>query len=249
MSAGNYIQQAIDALSKVAETQSDSISKAAQAFADAVENDKSIFAFGASHSFILAEEMVYRTGGLMLVNPIYQHGMNLFVRPLTATSKWERVLGLGKEVLASAPIKAGDVLVIASTSGRNAVAIDMAIAAREQGITTIGITSMAYSSGVTSRHPSGKKLLDLCDIVIDNCAPHGDAAVSIPGFAQKVGPLSSVTGCAIVNAIVAETVKLLVDRGIEPPVFISANLDQGDDYNARKLAEALNVDPRRFLAV
>lgn len=237
MSAGNYIQQAIDALSKVAETQSDSIGKAAQAFADAVETDKSIFAFGASHSFILAEEMVYRTGGLMLVNPIYPHGMNLFVRPLTATSKWERVLGLGKEVLASAPIKAGDVLVIASTSGRNAVAIDMAIAAKEQEITTIGITSLAYSSGVTSRHPSGKKLLDLCDIVIDNCAPHGDAAVGIPGFGQKVGPLSSVTGCAIVNAIVAETVKLLVEKGIEPPVFISANLDQGDDYNARKLAE------------
>ncbi len=237
MSAGNYLQQAIAALGKVADTQADAIHKAAEAFADAVENNKSIFAFGASHSFILAEEMIYRTGGLMLVNPIYPHGMNLFVRPLTATSKWERVLGLGREVLNSAPIKAGDVLVIASTSGRNAVAIDMAIAAREQGIKTIGITSLAYSTGVTSRHPSGKKLLDLCDIVIDNCAPYGDAAVSVEGFEQQVGPLSSVTGCAIVNSIVAETVRLLVERGIEPPVFISANLDHGDDYNARKLAE------------
>lgn len=237
MSANQYIQEAIAALSKVQETQSDSISKAAEAFADAVEKDKSIFAFGASHSFILAEEMIYRTGGLMLVNPIYPHGMNLFVRPLTATSRWERILGLGKEVLASAPIKAGDLLIIASTSGRNAVAIDMALAAKEQGITTIGITSMAYSQGVTSRHPSGKKLLDICDIVIDNCAPHGDAVVSVTGFAQKVGPLSTVSGTAIVNSIVAETVKLLVERGIEPPVFISANLDHGDDYNARKLEE------------
>lgn len=237
MSATDYLAKAAEAIQKVAETQTDAIGKAAEAFADAVENGKSIFAFGASHSFILAEEMVYRTGGLMLVNPIYPHGMNLFVRPLTATSQWERVLGLGKEVLASAPIKSGDVLLIASTSGRNAVAIDMAIAAKEQGITTIGITSVSYSSNVTSRHPSGKKLLDLCDIVIDNCAPLGDAAVGIPGFPQKCGPLSSVTGCAIVNSIVAETVKLLVERGIEPPVFISANLDHGDDYNARKLEE------------
>lgn len=237
MSANDYLKHAVDALSRVAETQGGSISKAAEAFADAVENDHSIFAFGASHSFILAEEMVYRTGGLMLVNPIYPHGMNLFVRPLTATSRMERVPGLGKTVLESAPIGAGDVLIIASTSGRNAVAIDMAIAAKEQGITTIGITSMAYSSGVTSRHPSGKKLLDLCDIVIDNCAPLGDAAVSIPTFPQKVGPLSSVTGCAIVNAIVAETVKLLVEKGVEPPVFISANLDHGDAYNARMLEE------------
>lgn len=237
MSANDYLQQAIAALGRVADTQADQIGKAAEAFADAVENDNGIFAFGASHSFILAEEMVYRTGGLMLVNPIYPHGMNLFVRPLTATSQWERILGLGKAVLESAPIKAGDVLVIASTSGRNAVALDMAIAAKEQGIKTIGITSVEYSANVTSRHPSGKKLLDLCDIIIDNCAPHGDAAVSVPGFEQKVGPLSTVTGSAIVNSIVAETVKLLVERGIEPPVFISANLDHGDDYNARKLAE------------
>lgn len=237
MSAQDYLSKAIEALTEVSKTQRESISRAAEAFADAVANDKSIFAFGASHSFILAEEMIYRTGGLMLVNPIYPHGMNLFVRPLTATSKWERVLGLGKEVLNSAPIKVGDVLLIASTSGRNAVAIDMAIAAKEQGITTIGITALAYSQGVTSRHPSGKKLLDICDIVIDNCAPLGDAAVSIEGFEQKVGPLSSVTGCAIVNSIVSETVTLLVERGIEPPVFISANLDHGDDYNARKLDE------------
>ena len=237
MSSNQYLREAIAALNAVQETQGEVITKAAEAFADAVQNDRSIFAFGASHSFILAEEMVYRTGGLMLVNPIYPHGMNLFVRPLTATSRWERVLGLGKEVLNSAPIKAGDVLVIASTSGRNAVAIDMAIAAKEQGITTIGITSLAYSQGVTSRHPSGKKLLDICDIVIDNCAPHGDAAVSVPGFEQKVGPLSSVTGCAIVNSIVAQTVQILVDRGVEPPVFVSANLDGGDEYNSRKLQE------------
>lgn len=237
MSADNYFQKAIEAISKVADSQGDSIGKAAEALADAVENGRSIFAFGASHSFILAEEMVYRTGGLMLVNPIYPHGMNMFVRPLTATSRMERVLGLGKEILASAAIGEGDVLIIASTSGRNAVTIDMAIAAREQGITTIAITSRDYSANVTSRHPSGKKLMDLCDIVIDNCAPHGDAAVTIEGFPQRVGPLSSVTGCAIVNAIVSETVRLLVDKGIDPPVFVSSNLDQGDAYNARLLEQ------------
>ncbi|MCL5103840.1 MAG: SIS domain-containing protein [Armatimonadetes bacterium] len=227
----------MEALTKVADTQQGSIRKAAEAMADAVENGQSIFAFGASHSFILAEEMTYRTGGLMLVNPIYPHGMNLFVRPLTATSRMERVVGLGKEILASAPIKQGDLLFIASTSGRNAVVIDMANAAQERGITTVAITSVEYSRNVTSRHPSGKKLMDLCDIVIDNCAPHGDAAVSISGFPHKVGPLSSVMGCAIVHAIVADAVQMLVDKGIDPPVFVSANLDHGDAYNARLLEE------------
>ena len=205
--------------------------------ADAIQAGPSLFAFGASHSFMLAEEMVYRTGGLMLVNPIYPHGMNLSVTPLPLTSKLERIVGLGTELLAHSPAKAGDVLILASTSGRNAVTIDMALLARERNIKTIGITSLAYTHGVGSRHPSGKKLAELCDLVIDNGAPYGDAAVEIPGFAHKVGPLSSVTGCAIVNALACETVRQLVERGITPPVFVSANTDPGDAHNARLLAE------------
>jgi len=237
MSADAYFEQAINAIRQVAQSQASGISAAADMMVEAIAGGRSIFSFGASHSFILTEEMVYRTGGLMLVNPIYPHGMNLFVRPMTATSRMERVLGLGSEMLSSSLAKEGDVLIIASTSGRNAVALDMAIAAREQGIKTIGITSFDYTRGVTSRHPSGKKLVDLCDIMIDNGAPYGDAAVKIDGFAQSVGPLSTVTGCAIVNALVAEVVGKLVERGVEPPVFMSANLDGGDGYNARLLAE------------
>ena len=76
-----------------------------------------------------------------------------------------------------------------------------------------------YSQAVASRHSTGKRLLDLCDVVIDNCAPYGDAAVGIDGFPENVGPLSSVTGCAIVNAIAVEVVAKLVDQGVEPPVF------------------------------
>jgi uncharacterized phosphosugar-binding protein len=173
----------------------------------------------------------------MLVNPIYPHGMNLGVRPLPMTSQLERIVGLGTELLANSPAQTGDVLILASTSGRNAVTIDMALLARERGIQTIGITALAYTRGVSSRHPSGKKLAELCDIVIDNGAPYGDAAVDVPGFAHKVGPLSSVTGCAIVNALACETVKLLVARGITPPVFVSANTDPGDAHNAALLRQ------------
>jgi uncharacterized phosphosugar-binding protein len=237
MSANAYFQEAIAALQRVAESQREPIAQAAEMLVEAAATDHSLYAFGASHSFILAEEMVYRTGGLMLVNPIYPHGMNLFVRPMTLTSQLERVLGLGATLLNGSPVQAGDALIIASTSGRNAVAIDMAIAAKERGMGVIGITALAYTRGVTSRHPSGKKLVDLCDVVIDNGAPYGDAAVEVEGFPQKTGPLSSVTGCAIVNALVAEVVARLVQRGITPPVYMSANLDGGDEFNARLLAE------------
>ena len=234
MSAQFYLQTAADAVRALDVT---GIDRAAVLLADAIQAGQSLFAFGASHSFMLAEEMVYRTGGLMLVNPIYPHGMNLSVTPLPLTSKLERIVGLGTELLAHSPAKAGDVLILASTSGRNAVTIDMALLARERNIKTIGITSLAYTHGVGSRHPSGKKLAELCDLVIDNGAPYGDAAVEIPGFAHKVGPLSSVTGCAIVNALACETVRQLVERGVTPPVFVSANTDPGDAHNARLLAE------------
>ncbi len=96
---------------------------------------------------------------------------------------------------------------------------------------------MAYTQSVTSRHPSGRKLFEVCDLTIDNGAPAGDAAVQVQGFAQAVGPLSTVTGCAIANAIIAATVEKLVARGLEPPVFMSANLDGGDEHNARLLAQ------------
>jgi len=237
MKAESYFDAAIAALTQARATQSGPIRQAAQLMTDAIVAGQSLFSFGASHSFITTEELVYRTGGLMLINPIYPHGMNLFVRPLTATSATERVVGLGTQILESSSAKAGDVLLLTSTSGRNAVIIDMALAARAKGIKVIGLTALAYTSGVSSRHPSGKKLVDLCDVVIDNCVPYGDAAIAIEGLEQKVGPLSTVTGCAIVNELVVSVVRNLVERGVEPPVFVSANVDGGDERNARLLAE------------
>jgi uncharacterized phosphosugar-binding protein len=237
MSAEAYFTAVQDALRRVATSQMAGIRTAAQMLTDAIVQDRSLYSFGATHSFMVTEELVYRTGGLMLINPIYPHGMNLSVRPMTATSRLERVVGLGAELLSGSPARSGDVLLLASTSGRNAVVIDMALEARRKGLKTIGITALAYSSGVTSRHPSGKKLADLCDLILDNGAPYGDAAVSIPGLAQKTGPLSSITSLAIVNAMVAETVRRLAEMGRTPPVFMSANLDGGDEFNARLLKE------------
>ena len=237
MSAEAYFDAAEEGLKRLRETQAENIGAAAELFAETIAGGHALFAFGASHSFALAAELVYRTGGLILANAIYPHGMDLSVRPLTQTSQTERVLGLGRVFLESSPAQAGDALLIASVSGRNAVAIDLALAAQERGVRVVGVTSVEYSQAVASRHPSGKRLLDLCEVVIDNCAPLGDAAVVVPGEAQKTGPLSTVLGCAAVNAVVAQTAANLVARGIEAPIFMSANLDGGDERNARLLKE------------
>lgn len=233
--ADEYIRSVTEALNRVVTSQREAIERSAEMITDTVQRGGSLFAFGASHSFIMAEELVYRTGGLMLINPIYPHGMNLSVRPMTMTSKLERIEGFGSELLMGSPARQGDLLLIFSTSGRNAVAIDMALAARQRGIGVIGVTSLDYSKGVTSRHSSGKKLLDLCDVVLDNGAPHGDAAVRVDDFQQPVGPLSTVLGCALINALVVEVAARMLERGMEPPIFMSANLDGGDEYNQRLL--------------
>jgi len=237
MPIDRYIMGVRDALDRLQSTQTEAIGQAAEMVTEAIADEQKVFAFGATHSFILCEEMVYRTGGLMLINPIYPQGMNLSVRPMTMTSQLERLEGFGETLLHGSAADEGDVLIIASTSGRNAVALDMALAARAKGIKTIGITAMEYSQNVVSRHSSGKRLFELVDLVIDTCSPLGDAAVGFEGFPQKSGPLSSVMGCAVVNSLVCQVIQNLLDRGLVPPVFISANVEGGDEHNAKVLAD------------
>jgi uncharacterized phosphosugar-binding protein len=227
-----YVEKAIEVLRAL---DHDQVRKAAERIAGAIEAGGSVFSFGASHAFMVTEELVYRAGGLMLVNPVYPHGMNLGVRPLTLTSQLERVVGLGRELLAASAARQGDVLIVTSNSGRNAVAIDMALLARERGIVTVAITALSYAGRAASRHPCGRCLPELCDVVVDTQVPYGDAAVEVAGCPQKVGPLSTIAGCAIANELVVQTVEMLVARGMEPPVFMSANVDGGDAYNARLL--------------
>jgi len=235
MSSGAYFEAAREALDRLEAHSGRAINEAAEILVEAIRNGRTLYSFGCSHSFILTEEVVYRTGGLMLINPVTPHGMAMDVRPLWMTSRIERVNGYGAVLAEGAGIGEGDAVLVASTSGRNAVAIDFALWCREAGAKVIGITSLDYTNAVTSRHPQGLKLKDVVDLVIDNAAPAGDAAVNVDGFEQAIGPLSTLTGVVVVNAIVCQVVKTLVEAGEAPPVFVSSNLDQGDAHNRREL--------------
>ncbi|MBR0143851.1 MAG: SIS domain-containing protein [Clostridia bacterium] len=222
---------------KVLTSQRDALEKAAEAVADATQNKKSVFAFGASHAGLITQELFYRTGGLVTINPIRAPGMMLDMTPITGTSKLERLEGYGKLILEGEKIGEGDLLILHSVSGRNAVAIDMAAEAKRRGVKIVALTNMNTSSAVASRHSSGKKLYDFADILIDNCGEKGDASLTLPGLPEKAGPTSTVVGALILNAVAVRAMELLLERGIEPPVFVSANLDGGDEHNARILEE------------
>lgn len=237
MKSREYIEKAAAALTLAYESQQDILQSAVDMIAAAIMRKKNVFATGCSHAGILAEELFYRTGGLAVINPIFVPGLALSTRPITITSQLERTEGLGRAALMKVNLGAGDVIIIHSVSGRNTVPVEMAMEAKKCGAQVIVITSLCYSKSVASRHPSGKRLFELGDLVIDNCAPAGDACVSFDGFPEKSGPLSTVTGAALLNAIVCGVIEKLIEEGVTPPVFMSANLDGGDAHN-KKILEA-----------
>ena len=227
----DYLDHVGEILQKVRTTQWEAIDRCARGMAEAIADGHSVYAFGASHAGILAQEMFYRTGGLAVLNAILPAELMLNVKPVTETSAMERLEGYAAVILKNSEVREGDVLLIHSVSGRNAAAIEMAMEAKKLGALTAAVTNMEYTSQVTSRHSSGKKLCDVCDIVIDNCGDFEDSSTLIPGMKQKVGPTSSVVGCAIVNMIVIRIVEHMLAMGVQPPVLHSANVDGGDEYN------------------
>lgn len=232
-----YFEKIKSIISEVALNEEKNINEAVQIMVDKIKNKNQIFAFGASHAGILTQELFYRAGGLAVINPIFEPSIMLNLRPVTMTSQMERLEGFGTIIANNCKFKKGDLVIIHSVSGRNPVAIDLALAAKEKGVTIVAITNLKYSSSVTSRHSSKKRLYGISDVVIDNHGALGDACISIEGLSQKVAPTSTVIGSIIVNTIVAQTVKELVSQKIVPPVFFSANIDGGDKHNKKILKE------------
>ena len=147
----------------------------------------------------------------------------------------ERVEGMAAVIFDYYGISSKDALVIISNSGRNAAPIEMAELAHAHGVPVVAITSLAHSQGTTSRHSSGKKLYQLADVVIDNLCPRGDAIIHLEGLATPVGAGSGVAGMFILHTIIVQAVQDLLDRGVQPPVFMSGNLDESEDYNRAML--------------
>lgn len=227
-----YMDKVTEILKVVRENESGVIQEAIDLMTEANLNKQSVFIFGASHAGILMEEMYYRAGGMMTINPIFGREVMLDRAPITFTSQMERLEGYGTSLASTVDFKENDVLILHSVSGRNPIIIDIAIAAREKGVKLIGLTNVSYSKSVTSRHSSGKRLFEVVDIVIDNHGDIGDACCDIKGIEQKVGASSTVVGASILNTIIVETCQKLVDSGVKyPPIFYSANLDGGDQLN------------------
>ena len=237
MWADRYLELAIAKLAEVRAAEGEKLDLAADKLAEALAGGGMIYVFGCGHSAMLAMDVFYRAGGLMLVQPIFSDKVILNRVPVTETTDWERREGWAPELFAESGAKAGDVVIVLSTSGRNGAPVDMALTAKAAGLYVIAVTSPAYANVAPSRHSSGKRLHEVADLVLDNHVEPGDAAVELPGLAQRVGPVSTVVGSAMLQAIIVQTVANLQARGETPPVFVSSNIPGGQEHNEEVLVK------------
>ncbi|MFJ2732401.1 SIS domain-containing protein [Streptomyces sp. NPDC087317] len=232
--AGQFLDAAIGLLQRVRDEEAEQIAAAGTLLADTVAAGGRLFAFGAGHSSLAAQDLVYRAGGLALMNLLAVPGtVGVDVVPATLGSALERVDGLASAVLDTSPLRSGDALVVISLSGRNALPVEMAARARALGVRVVGVTSVAYATETTSRNASGTFLKDHCDIVLDSKIAVGDAELTLDTVAAPFAPASTVVTSALLQAVMATAAAVLADRGIEPPLLRSGNVDGGREWNAQ----------------
>ena len=224
-----YWKEVNQVVDYVMDTQADGIEQAARLVAESLKKDGMLYVFGCGHSHIIGEDLFYRAGGTAAVCAMLDSDLMLHMGA-AKSSVYEKMPGLAKPVFERYGITENDVLLVVSTSGINSVPVEMAMCAKEQGTPVIAIVSESYKDDA-SRHPSGKKLRDVADIVLDNGVCHGDAAVEIAGSDMKVGPISTISSCLIAQSIVVQADEWMHKDGVRPPVYVSGNIPGGMEKN------------------
>lgn len=235
---GNAI---MDAIFKIVEsfksTQMESVARAGERLSASLLQGGILHVFGAGHSRAFGMEMCGRAGGLVPMNLIGLEDMARMNPPAGINLvDLERDPQTAHHLLKLHDVHSEDAIIVVSNSGRNGAPVELALECRNRGIPVVAVTSLQHSYNSDSRHPSGKKLYELADIVVDNCCPYGDVLLEIPGLSEKTGSASSVIGALIAQAFTAEIISHYLRVGKTPPVYISANVDGGDEHN-RKLQQ------------
>ncbi|MBO5764998.1 MAG: SIS domain-containing protein [Lentisphaeria bacterium] len=228
-------------LDRVKKEQAGNIRKAAELMADAVANDRLISVYGGGgHTTLVMGEMFFRAGGFANINPIMETGLSVFNQALKYL-ELERIENYGSAIMRYYDLKKDDVLIIFHNIGINAATIDAAMEAKKAGAKIIAVSSSYWQDEMPAdhfiRHSNGKNLFDYADVAIDDYNPVGDAAVNVPGCETSIAPISNVVDFTIAHWLEIECVRICVERGIEPPLWSSANVPGGDEKNAAKLAK------------
>jgi uncharacterized phosphosugar-binding protein len=225
-----YMENIRNLVSGAIETQLDNISQAAAIVAQTIMDGGIVYVFGTGHSHMLAEELFYRAGGMPQIYPILEESLMLHNGAIKSTHL-ERIEGYAETILSLLDCTEKDCMIIASNSGRNAVNIEMAFGARARKMKVIALTSLNHSKALESRHKSGLKLYQAADVVLDNLGCLGDASIPIREVGGKIAATSTSIGAMLLHAVEVAAVEIMLEKGVVPDVFSSANLDEGDEIN------------------
>ncbi|SDM17863.1 Uncharacterized protein, contains SIS (Sugar ISomerase) phosphosugar binding domain [Catalinimonas alkaloidigena] len=217
-----YVTKVQEQIQRIATSQKPQLEEAARWMARALVEDRIIHTFGTGHSHMIGLELFTRAGGLAPVNAVLDD-LVLSTSGARRGAEVERISGLADVLWDKYDIRSGDLMLVISNSGRNAMPLEMALRARKEGLQVIAITSLEQSKQYPSRHPSGRKLYEVADLVIDNCVPSGDGLMHVDG--NLTGPASSMSGILIVNTIATEAMKLAAAQGVKLPIYHSQNID------------------------
>jgi len=233
-----YFRVAKGLLEQLHETQQAAIGMAADHCAKSIGSGKLVHLFGTGHGSFPALEAFPRSGSLVGFHPIAELPITLLhhVYGDMGVPQYRflhRQEGYGRAILEGHRLDPSDTLVLFSHSGINPVVLDMALMAKEKGLALVGVTSRPHSQATASRHSSGKKLYEVADVVIDTGAPLGDACVRLDGLDDPVAAVSSVLVMTVVDAMIAETARILVERGTPPHVEVNLNLPREGSARAQ----------------
>lgn len=235
MLAKQYVKRIKELIDEIEETQLEKIDEAAKIIAQKVAAGAVVHIFDNGH--LLSNEAVGRAGGLMLMTPLsFSIAANNPARERGGDSQDPQAEeGLMKYLVDKSQLRAGDVLLINSVSGKNVRPVELALEAKRRGAYVIAITSVAYSKVVESLHSSGKRLFEVTDFVIDNCGEIGDSLLEVEGIEPKICPSTGVTAAVIIWMLTAQLVTHLLELGITPGVYKSMNLAGAIEYNNKQI--------------
>ncbi|MBQ3080707.1 MAG: sugar isomerase domain-containing protein [Clostridia bacterium] len=228
-----YQKRVDDLLKEVRETQKDNIIKAGKLIADTIANGGGVFLSGICHS--IENDLIYRGGGPIF----YKHfswKLDVEQNGRDRENTYEdanNMEGLAKYALKRSKIRPGDVLMVSSVSGRTAAVVDLAYEAQKLGIHVIAFISMKYATQVDPVHSSGKKLYEMVDIVMDNCAPAAEGMMEVEGIEAPYAAASGIASDYILWSMTSVAVEELLNKGLTPGILKSANFPGGNDYNKK----------------
>lgn len=253
MLAKEWLNSARDIMTRIEDTQMENIRKAAEIMADSIEAGRWVHTFGCGHATIPIEEMYPRIGGFVGFHPIIELPLTFFTRITGEMGVHqfvflERVEGYGIEIMKGYNFDTRDTMWLFSHSGINNVNIDVALEAKRKGMKVIVFGSAAEAKGKQTRHSSGKSIFDIADLIVDSCAPIGDAAVTLKNHQDKIGPVSTMAFITCVWMTVTTVAEILAERGVKLYIHPSHNVP-GDTTAKDRLEEALAVYKERITGV